>query len=126
VPADNSFRSDDDDRLLPSRPHPTDGDPEELVNQIESRPRTTPFQHGQLLSQRDFSKIRSWRLRKVRGSDPSASHSTLSIIGVITEFWQRAAGYVIGFKVGQSCGEPQVPARLPIAYPFLSMETFFR
>ena len=39
-----------------------------------------------------FSKMRSWRLRKIRRSDPSASHSTLSIIGVITEFWQRAAG----------------------------------
>ena len=53
-----------------------------------------------------FSK-RSRRLRKSRGSDPNASQSTLSIIGVITEFWQRAAGYVIDFKVGQSRGEPQ-------------------
>ena len=35
-----------------------------------------------------FSKMRSWRLQKIRRSDPSASHSTLSIIGVITEFWQ--------------------------------------
>ena len=38
-----------------------------------------------------FSKMRSRRLRKIRRSDPSASHSTLSIIGVITEFWQPAA-----------------------------------
>ena len=44
------------DRLLPSRPQPTDGNPEELVKQIESRPRTTPFQHGQLLSQREVFK----------------------------------------------------------------------
>ena len=53
VPADNSLRSDDDDRLLPSRPHPTDGNPEEPVKQIESRSKTTPFQHGQLLSQHE-------------------------------------------------------------------------
>jgi len=54
-----------------------------------------------------FSKMRSRRLRKSGRSDPNASQSTLSIIGVITEFWQRAAGYVIDFKVGQSFGEAQ-------------------
>src|SRR6516162_965097 len=81
VPPDNSFRSDHDDRPLPSRPQPTDANPEELVKQIESRPRTTPLQHGQLLSQHEISKIRSSGLRKIRRSDPSASHSTLSIIG---------------------------------------------
>ena len=53
VPAHNRFGSDDDDRLLPLRPQPTDGNPEELVKQIDSRPRTTPFQHGQLLSQHE-------------------------------------------------------------------------
>jgi len=30
-----------------------DSNPEELVKQIDSRPRTTPFQHGQLLSQNE-------------------------------------------------------------------------
>jgi len=53
VPAHNRFRRDDDERLLPLRPQPTDGNPEELVKQIESRPRTTPFQHGQLLTQHE-------------------------------------------------------------------------
>jgi hypothetical protein len=52
--------------------------------------------------------MRSRPLRKSRRSDPGASQSTLSIIGVITEFWQRPAGYVIDFKVGQSCSERQV------------------
>ena len=52
-------------------------------------------------------EMRSRRLRKMRRSDPNASQSTLSIIGVITEFWQRAAGYVIDFKVSQSFGEAQ-------------------
>ena len=56
MPADNSFRSNDDDRLLPSRPQPTDSNPEEPVKQIKSRPRTTPFQHGQLLSQHEVFK----------------------------------------------------------------------
>ena len=41
----------------------------------------------------------------MRKSDPNASQSTLSIIGVITEFWQPTAGYVIDFKDGQSFGE---------------------
>jgi hypothetical protein len=37
-------------------PQPTDGNPEEPVKQIESRPRTTPFQHGQLRSQHEVFK----------------------------------------------------------------------
>jgi len=53
VLAHNRFRSDDDERLLPLRPQPMDSNPEELVKQIDSRPRTTPFQHGQLLSQNE-------------------------------------------------------------------------
>jgi len=56
VPAHNRFRSDDDDRLLPLGPQPTDGDPEELVKQMESWPRTTPLQNGQLLSQHKVFK----------------------------------------------------------------------
>jgi hypothetical protein len=51
--------------------------------------------------------MRSRRLRKIRRSNPNACQSTLSIIAVITEFWQPAAGYVIDFKVGQSFGEAQ-------------------
>src|SRR5215472_15053125 len=54
-----------------------------------------------------FSKMRSRRLRKMRRSDLNASQSTLSIIGVITEFWQPTAVYVIDFKDGQSFGEAQ-------------------
>jgi hypothetical protein len=53
-------------------------------------------------------EMRSRRLRKMRRSDPNASQSTLSIIGVTTEFRPSAAGYVIGFKDGQSFGEAQV------------------
>src|SRR5215472_1659194 len=45
-----------------------------------------------------FSKMRFWRLRKIRRSDPSASHSTLSIIGVITEFWQRPPAMLLVSK----------------------------
>jgi len=37
----------------------------------------------------NFSKMRSRRLRKSRRSDPNASQSTLSIIGVITESGSR-------------------------------------
>ena len=44
----------------------------------------------------------------MRRSDPNASQSTLSIIGVITESAAGGRlGYVIDFKDGQSFGEPQ-------------------
>jgi predicted anti-sigma-YlaC factor YlaD len=36
---------------------------------------------------------------------PEREPEHAGLIGVITEFWQRAAGYVIDFKVGQSFGE---------------------
>ena len=107
VPADNSFRSDDDDRLLPSRPQPTDGNPEELVKQIESRPRTTPSQVNCGRSTK-FSKMRSRRLRNIRRSAPNASQSTPSIIRVITRVMASGRCYVIDFSAGQSFGEAQI------------------
>jgi len=89
-------------------PQPTDGNPEELVEQIESRPRTTPFQRGQLRSQHEVSKMRSRRLRKIRRSDPNASQSTPSIIRFITRVMASRRCYVIDFSAGQSFGEAQV------------------
>jgi hypothetical protein len=49
VPADNSFRSDDDERLLPFRPQPANRNPEELVKQMKSWSRMASIQHNQLL-----------------------------------------------------------------------------
>ena len=60
-----SFRSDDDDRLLPLRPQPTEGNPEELVKRIQSQPSMTPLQHGQLLSQHEVvatSRLKTSRI----------------------------------------------------------------
>ena len=56
VPADNGFRGDDDERPLPLHPQSTDRNPEELVKQVKRWPRTTPFQDGQLLPQREVLK----------------------------------------------------------------------
>ena len=107
VPPDNSFRSDDDDRLLPSRPQPTDGNPEELVKQIESRPRTTPFQHGQLLSQHEVfndeilavaEDLKGRSEREPQHAEHNRSYNRIRA---------ASAGYVIGFKIGQSFGEAQ-------------------
>ena len=82
VPARNRFGSDDDDRLLPLRPQPTDGNQEELVQQMASRPRTTPFQHGQLPSQHEVLKDEI--PAEDRKSDPNGSQSTLSILRFVT------------------------------------------
>ena len=105
VPADNSLRNDDDDRPLPSRPQPTDGNPEELVKQTESRPRMTPFQHGQLLSQHEVFKdeipAATEESRERREREPEHAEHNRSYNRILAV----AAGYVIDFKVRQSCGE---------------------
>jgi hypothetical protein len=49
VPADNGFRSDDDERLLLLRPQPANRSPEEFVKQMKSWSRMASFQHNQLL-----------------------------------------------------------------------------
>ena len=46
----NRFRRDNDERLLPLRPEPTDGNPEELVQEAEAGPRISPLQDGELLA----------------------------------------------------------------------------
>lgn len=56
VPTDNSFGRDDDESLFPSRPEPTDGDPEEPVDQRQPWPRMPTFQDGELLTKREILK----------------------------------------------------------------------
>jgi len=107
VPADYSYRSDDDDRLLPSRPQPTDGNPEELVKQIESRPRTPPLQHGLLLSQHEVFKDKIPAVAEDSKERPEREPQHAEHNRSYNRILAAAAGYVIGFKVGQSCGEPQ-------------------
>src|SRR6516165_6011918 len=105
VPADNSFRSDDNNRVLPSRPQPTDSNPKELVKQIESRSRTTPFRHGQLLSQHEVFKDEipavTEESKERREREPEHAEHNRSYNRILAV----AAGYVIDFKVRQSCGE---------------------
>ena len=50
VPADERFRRDNDERLLPLRPEPTDGNPEKLVQEAEAAPRMSALQNGELLA----------------------------------------------------------------------------
>ena len=50
VPPDHSFRCDHDERLFPSRPEPTHGNPKELIEDAEAWPRASPLQHGELLA----------------------------------------------------------------------------
>src|ERR1700693_6455547 len=49
MPTDYSFRTDDDESLLPARPEYSRQNPKELVECSESRSRMLSFQHGELL-----------------------------------------------------------------------------
>jgi hypothetical protein len=50
MPAHNSFRSDENQRLLPSRPEPPQYHPEQFVRRSKPRLRLLPFQSRELLS----------------------------------------------------------------------------
>jgi hypothetical protein len=110
VLADNRFRSDDDDRLLPLRPQATDGNPKELVKQIESRPRTTPFQYGQLLSQHQVFKDEIPAVTEESKERPEREPEHAEHKHSYNRILAGAAGYVIDFKVGQRFGEAQAAA----------------
>ena len=54
VPADDGFRRDDDERLLPRRPDPPSDYPEELIEKPETRARMSTLQSEELLTQSDI------------------------------------------------------------------------
>jgi hypothetical protein len=54
VPADDGFRRDQDEGLLPSRPDPPSNHPEELIEKHETRARTSTFQRDELLTQSEI------------------------------------------------------------------------
>jgi hypothetical protein len=54
VPADDGFRRDDKEGLLPSRPDPPSDYPEELIEEGETRARMVTFQHSELLAEHEI------------------------------------------------------------------------
>jgi hypothetical protein len=54
VPPHHSFRRDDDEGLLPTRPDSSSNYPEEFIEEAEDRPWTAPLQHGELLPEREI------------------------------------------------------------------------
>ena len=54
VPADDGFRCDDDEGLLPSRPDPPSDYPEELIEEVEARARMSTLQRDELLTQSEI------------------------------------------------------------------------
>jgi len=54
VPADDGFRRDDDERLLPRQPDPPSDYPEELIEKPETRARVSTLQSEELLTQSDI------------------------------------------------------------------------
>ena len=51
VPADDRLGFNDDEDVLPARPHAPQRRPEETVQAVQSRPRSLALEHGNLLSQ---------------------------------------------------------------------------
>jgi hypothetical protein len=51
VPADDGFGRDDNEGLLPSKPDPPSDYPEELIEEVEARARTSTLQCDELLTQ---------------------------------------------------------------------------
>ena len=54
VPADDGFRSHDNQRILPLGPNPLNGYPKQLVEGIQSRSRMAALEHCELLPQREI------------------------------------------------------------------------
>jgi len=54
VPTHHGFGRDRNEGLLPSGPESAYGDPEELIEEAEDRPWTSPLQHRELLSEREI------------------------------------------------------------------------
>ena len=77
------------------------------VFQIESRPRTAPFQHGQLLSQHEVFKDEIPAVAEDSKERPEREPQHAEHNRSYNRILAAAPGYLIGFKVGQSCGEPQ-------------------
>ena len=51
MPADHGLRFHDDKDVGPTRPYPAQGDPEQPVQEIQSRARAFPLENGELLPQ---------------------------------------------------------------------------
>ena len=56
MPADDGFRRDDEEGLLPSRPDPPSDYPEELIEEVEARARMSTLQRDELLTQSKILK----------------------------------------------------------------------
>jgi hypothetical protein len=54
VPADDGFRRDKDEGLLPIRPDPPSNQPKELIEEAETRARMSTFQRDELLAQSEI------------------------------------------------------------------------
>jgi hypothetical protein len=54
MPANGSFRCDDEESLFPSRPDPPSDYPEELIEKPETRARMSTLQRDELLTQREI------------------------------------------------------------------------
>jgi hypothetical protein len=64
VPTHHGYRRDDNEGLLPSRPHPPSDYPEELIEGSEARARMSPFPRDELLTQNKILKKEASPLAK--------------------------------------------------------------
>jgi hypothetical protein len=56
VPADDSFRRDQDERMFPNRPNPPSNHPSEPIEKPEPRARMSTLQRNELLTQSEILK----------------------------------------------------------------------
>jgi hypothetical protein len=72
VPTNHSFRRDDDEGLLPTRPDSPSNYPEEFIEEAEDRPWTAPLQHSELLPEREIlqEEMPTTAKRANKGSEP--------------------------------------------------------
>jgi hypothetical protein len=107
VPTDHGFGRDHDERLFPLWPESTDGNPEELVEDAEARPRATPLQHSELLPEHEVLEEEIPAVAEEAEEPSEPEQNQVDMAGVITERWRQGGRYVIDFIVGQSLGEAQ-------------------
>ena len=82
VPADDGFRRDQDEGLLPSRPDPPSNHPSELIEKPETRARMSTFQRDELLTQSEILEKETLPSAKERTSIPKKSQTKRNMIRI--------------------------------------------
>jgi hypothetical protein len=107
VPTHHGFRRDDNEGLLPSRPHPPSDYSEQLIERSEARARMSTLQRDELLTQNKILEKQASPLAKEASQNSEAEpYETKHGVDLQQNGGEMAPCYVIDFTVGWSFGEP--------------------